>query len=228
MQASKNVTECRAVRDFDSVALRLDNTVTEVVVKQGDTESLIISGRSDVLSRVRTEVRDGQLAVTLGGSWSEKLQRALDTSLTRQTVRCDLTVRKLKSIEFGGLVRAHVSRLQCGSLSVSVCGAGRVNLSSLTADSLNGAMRGTCQLQVAGKVREQSVSIEGMGYYNARKLESRSAAVSLKGAGRATVWAVEDLSVRSVGMGSVEYYGAPRVKTQASPMASVMPASAAA
>ncbi|HUW14019.1 MAG TPA: DUF2807 domain-containing protein, partial [Anaerolineae bacterium] len=67
MVATETVTECRVVRDFDRVALRVDNTVCEVVIRQGERESLIVSGRPDTLSRLKTEVRDGELSITLGG-----------------------------------------------------------------------------------------------------------------------------------------------------------------
>jgi hypothetical protein len=194
------------------------------VVRQGERESLIVSGRPDVLSRLKTEVRDGKLSITLDGGWSDKLQRALSTSLTRQQIKCDLTVKNLTSLELGGLVRAHATAIQSDHLSVSVCGAGRVNLESLTAGRLDVAMRGTCQVEATGRVREQKVAIDGMGHYDAPKLESRTAIVDLNGAGRATVWAVEDLQVTSRGIGSVEYYGTPRVKKHASPLASVIPA----
>ena len=224
MVATETVTECRVVRDFDRVALRVDNTVCEVVIRQGERESLIVSGRPDTLSRLKTEVRDGELSITLGGGWSDKLQRALATSLTRQWIKCDLTVRSLTSLELGGLVRARASDIQSDHLSVSVCGAGRVNLESLTAGRLDVAMRGTCQVEATGRVREQKVAIDGMGHYDAPKLESQTAVVDLNGAGRATVWAVEDLQVTSRGIGSVEYYGTPRVKKHASPLASVIPA----
>jgi len=228
MVSSDTVTECRVVRNFERVVLQVDNTVNEVVVKQGERESLIVTGRPDTLSRLKTEVRDGKLSITLGGGWSEKLQRALHTSLTRQWVRCDLTVRNLTSLEFGGLVRARAYDIRSDRLSVSVCGSGRVYLESLAADQLDVAMRGTCQVEVTGQVREQRVVIEGMGSYDASKLESRAAVVDLKGVGRATVWAVEDLNVTSCGIGSVEYHGSPRVKKHASPLANVIPAAAPA
>ena len=224
MVSTDTVTECRVVRDFDRVVLRVDNTVNEVVVRQGEREPLIVSGRPDTLSRLKTEVRDGELSITLGGGWSDKLQRALATSLTRQWIKCDLTVRRLTSLELGGLVRAHASAIQSDHLSVSVCGAGRVNLESLTAGRLDVVMRGTCQVEATGQVREQKVAIDGMGHYDAPKLESRKTVMDLRGAGRATVWAVEDLHVTSRGIGSVEYHGTPRVKKHASPLANVIPA----
>jgi len=63
--------------------------------------------------------------------------------------------------------------------------------------------------------------MSGAGSYSAPKLESRRASVDLRGAGHATVWAVEDLDVTIRGLGSVEYYGSPTVKKNVSGLGSV-------
>jgi len=222
MISSDVVTEARVVCDFDRVFLKVDSAVSEVVVSQANRESLMITGRPDILSRIKTEVRDGQLSVTLGGGWSDKLGRALTTSLTRQWVRCDLTVKDLTCLELAGLVRGRASDLQTDRLAVRLRGASIVSVEALDADLLDVSMRGTCQMEVTGTVREQRVDLEGMGSYDAPHLESLTTTVNIRGSGKATVWATENLDVTTRGLGSVEYHGTPQVKKQASPMASVV------
>jgi len=51
--------------------------------------------------------------------------------------------------------------------------------------------------------------------------DAMRASVDLRGAGHATVWAVEDLDVAISGLGSVEYYGTPTVKKSVSGLGSV-------
>ena len=72
-----------------------------------------------------------------------------------------------------------------------------------------------------GKVSEQKITLGGAGSYSAPKLESKKAAIQLKGAGNAVVWAVEDLDAAISGIGSVEYYGSPTVKKNISGLGSV-------
>ena len=67
-------------------------------------------------------------------------------------------------------------------------------------------------MAVTGDDCSQRIAISGAGSYKAPKLESRRTSVDLRGAGQATVWAVEDLDVAIKGLGSVEYYGTPTVK----------------
>jgi hypothetical protein len=220
--SSEVSTESRVVRDFDRVVLRVDNVVNEVEVRQGETESLKITGRPDVLSRMKTEVRDGRLSITLGGSWSEKLGEALATSLSRQWVKCDLTVTQLTSLEIGGLARVHASDIKSDRLALTLCGAGQVKIESLAVGALDVGLRGTCQMEVEGQVTEQRVAVEGMGHYRAPSLRSRRAMVELRGSGKATICALEDLDVTTRGLGLVEYYGTPKVKKDGSPLTSVV------
>jgi len=72
---------------------------------------------------------------------------------------------------------------------------------------------------VSGRVGEQHVSLNGMSKYDARGLESHKATVTLKGpGGHAVVRAEDELAVTIGGLGSVEYYGHPRVTKKVSPM----------
>jgi hypothetical protein len=53
-------------------------------------------------------------------------------------------------------------------------------------------------------------------------MRSQRATVQLKGTGKATVWATDELDVTARGLGIVEYYGTPHVKKNGSPMAGVV------
>jgi hypothetical protein len=97
-----------------------------------------------------------------------------------------------------------------------------VSIEALASDLLDVSMRGTCQMQVTGTVGEQRIDLEGMGNYDAPRLQCRSSTVNVKGSGKATVWAAENLDVTIRGLGNVEYYGTPKVTKQVSPMASVV------
>ena len=222
MAANGVSTESRVVSGFDRVWLQVDGAVSELVVRQGEQESLIVTGRPDILSRVRTDVIDGRLSITLSGSWSEKLGRALATSLTRQWIRCDLTVNQLTGLEIGGLGRVHAHSISSERLALKLHGAGQVKVDSLDAGALQVDLNGACQMEVAGKVTEQRVVVEGMGHYRSPKLESRRATVEIRGTGKANVWATDKLDVMVRGMGSVEYHGAPKVRKNVTPMASVV------
>jgi hypothetical protein len=107
-------------------------------------------------------------------------------------------------VKFGGLGKLSIAELNAQRLDVDV------------------TMPSPCEVEVSGRVREQHVSLNGMGEYSARSLESRKAVVVLKGPGGHAVVRVEDeLNVTIGGPGRVDYYGQPRVTKKVSPMSVV-------
>jgi hypothetical protein len=218
MSTGNRVTESREVSNFDRVFLR---DYGELVITQGEQESLTIETHPDVLPQIRTEVKDGELVIKIGGSWLDKLGHALSTSLTRQWIKYDLTVKKLTGLEIAGAVRVNASSIDTDRLALKLGGASQVNIEALSAEVLEVDLPGAGAINISGKVGEQRIAISGAGSYSAPKLESRRASVDLRGAGQATVWAIEDLEVAIRGLGSVEYYGTPTVKKSVSGLGSV-------
>lgn len=218
MSTGNRVTESREVSNFDRVFLR---DYGELVITQGEQESLTIETHPDVLPQIKTEVKSGTLDIRIGGSWMDKLGHAISTSFTRQWIKYNLTVKKLTGLEIAGAVRVNASDIETDRLALKLGGAGQVNIESLSAEVLEVDLPGTGAIKVSGKVGEQRIAMSGAGSYSAPKLESRRATVDLRGAGQATIWAIEDLDVAIRGLGSVKYYGTPTVKKSVSGLGAV-------
>jgi len=224
MNATDRITHSIDVDNFDRIALHVNNVENEVVIRQGEHEALTIEVRPDVFDRLKTEVRNGQLTIQLGGSWSDKISAALSTSLNRLRIKYAVTVKQLTEVDIAGLAHVRAEALTTDRLRVKFGGLGDVRLSKLNAQRLDidVTMPGPCAIEVAGRVEEQHVSLNGMGEYDARGLESRKAVVALRGpGGHAIVRAEDDLTVSINGPGRVEYYGQPRVTKRVSPMGAV-------
>ncbi len=211
MSTSDVVTETREVSGFDRVALR---EFGELVITQGEEESLTIEARQDILSRLETEVKDGKLVIGSRGSWLDKLGDALATGFTRKRIRYSLTVRQLTGLEVSGAAAVRVAKIETDRLALKLSGAGDVNIESLDAQRLEVDLPGAGKISVAGRVAEQTVTLSGAGSYDAPKLESQKAKATLTGLGSATVWAVEELDATIRGLGSVSYYGTPKVRKE--------------
>jgi hypothetical protein len=218
MSTSNLATESREVSNFDRVALR---DYGELVIMQGERESLTIEADADILPQIKTEVKNGTLDIRIGGSWMDKLGHALSTSFTRQWIKYNLTVKKLTGLEIAGAIRVNASDLETDRLALKLSGAGQVNIQALSAEVLEVDSPGAGAINIGGKVEEQRIVISGAGSYKAPKLESKRASVDLRGAGHATVWAVENLDVAIRGLGNVEYYGTPTVKKNISGLGTV-------
>jgi hypothetical protein len=211
-------TESREVRNFDRVHLQ---DFGDLDITQGAQESLTVEADEEILDKIRTTVRDGELILRIGGDWLDRLGALLTTSLTRPHIQYHLTVKHLTALLVSGAARVDVGDLTTGQLTVSLSGAGDVTFKSVTADGLEVKLAGAGRVEVSGKVKQQSVSLSGAGKYAGGKLESQQARVSMSGAGSATLWANQELDATLSGMGSVEYYGDPRVKTSISGLGSI-------
>ncbi len=209
MSTGNRVTESREISNFDRVALR---DYGELVITQGGQESLTIEAHPDILPKIKTEVRAGKLVIKISGTWLDKLGDALSTGLIRLRIKYNLTVKKLTGLEIAGAASVKASDIETDRLALKLSGAGQVNIKALSAEVLEVDLPGACAINVSGKVGEQRIAMSGAGSYRAPKLESKRASVDLRGAGQATVWAVEDLDVVIRGLGSVEYYGTPTLK----------------
>lgn len=218
MAINNLVTESREVRNFDRVTLTMPNIECELLITQSESESLCIKARQEILSRIRTEVRNGKLAIWIDGSWSERIRDALTTSLTRPRIRCHLTLKTLTSLEGCGTMHVSASGLETDRLALGFSGAGNVQIEQLAAKLLTVNLQGIGAIELAGEVAEQQITVAGAGHYRAPGLVSKRASVKLNGIGRATVWVLEDLEVSVRGPGSVEYRGTPRVRKNLAPL----------
>ena len=215
--------DIRQVAGFEQVSLRAPNMESELEIRQGDCDALVIEACCPaLLSRIKSQVRDGELRIWIAGSWTELLKDALTTSLTRERIRYTLTVRQLTALEFNGIVFVKAEHISTERLALVVRGMGQVSLDSLSAQLLQVDVTGACQVNLKGSVLEQRVTISAMGAYQALELESRQASIRLNGPSRATVWATDVLDVTISGPGSVDYYGSPRVRKSVMPMGRVV------
>jgi len=191
------------VSDFDRVVFE---SVGELRITQGDEESLEISAESNVLRRIRAEVRGHTLYISFRGGLF-----GLGVVPTRG-IRYDLVVRDLEGLELDGVGSIKVSELETDRLDIGVHGAGEVIVRSLEADRLDVEHTGVGRCEVSGRAKRQRVQLTGAGGYDAAELRSDDVDVRVTGVGKATVWALDTLEVEISGAGNVSYYGEPDVE----------------
>ena len=211
MSTSDPLTETREVSDFNRVTL---TGFGELIIRQGEEESLTIEASQEILDRIETEVQDGKLIIGFSWSWTNWISDILSAGFTVKRVKYDLTVKQLNGLAILGAARVQVTDINTDHLDLELRGAGEINFESLNAEHLSVYLPGAGRIGVAGRVREQKVTISGAGSYEAPKLESQKVKATLKGVGSARVWAVEELDVTIRGVGSVSYYGSPTVRRE--------------
>ena len=220
MNTSGSITETRMVSGFNRVFLRAQHT-NELIITQGKREGLTVEGPPSIVPRLVTEVRHGTLVIGTGGDWLERLSDALTTSLTRPHIRYELTVKNLASLEVCAMASVHADSLKAEHLTLRFAGMGELRIGAVDARLLEVDLPGAARIELAGYAAEQRVTVAGPAHYDAPRLESHKAQVTVKGIGAATVWAAGELDVSIRGPGRVSYRGAPRVKHSIAPLGSL-------
>ncbi|HEB30898.1 MAG TPA: DUF2807 domain-containing protein [Spirochaetes bacterium] len=214
------VSETREVKGFERVVMR---DYGELVITQGEKESLTVEAEPGIIEKIRTEVRGGNLDISIGASWLRKIGHAFTSSISGSWIKYSLTVKKLTGLEVLGAARVSVTKIKTERFSLVLGGAGYIKVESLEAKQLDVDMRGAGKVELTGKASEQNIIMGGAGGYVAPKLESAKANVDLRGAGIANVWVTKDLEVTITGVGNVKYYGAPAIKQKITGLGKLTP-----
>jgi len=193
------INEERVVNNFDGVNMA---GYGEVIINQGDEESLTIETDENLMQYILTEVRNNTLYI----EFSENI--ISDPSLS---ITFNLNVTNLESLELSGAGSFDIPVLETPSLGILFNGAGNIQLASLSADELTVQINGAGDIDLAGEVGTQDVVISGAGQYSTPDLKSRQADVLVEGLGKVEIWATDTLTVDIEGAGSVNYYGSPSV-----------------
>jgi hypothetical protein len=219
MTAEGYVSQDRDVTGFDRVTLK---EFGKLNIIQGEEERLTIEGHPDVIERITSEVKDGELVLGLKGGFLDKFSDFLSSSLSGHQITFHLSVKQLRGLSIFGAGRAIADEISANELKLKLSGAGSIKLNTLSAESLFVDLPGTGKIELSGKATEQIVTISGAGGYIARKLESKVAKVKLSGAGKGILWVTDELDISISGLGSVDYYGSPKLKQNISGLGNVV------
>lgn len=201
-QGSGNIiSENREISSFDRIYL---SGIGEMLISQGDTESLQIEAEDNVLSRIKVKVEGDTLYLGMNTTWENNI-------VPTKPIKYYITVKNINQVNLSGAGSISAGSINADRLTIVSSGAGSIKIRDLTADSVLVNISGIGNCDLNGKVNEQRVDISGTGTYNAEDLDSKSANITMSGAGNATVWAADTLDVIISGAGNVSYYDNPRI-----------------
>ncbi|MGH8853222.1 MAG: GIN domain-containing protein [Telluria sp.] len=217
--ADEVVREKRSV-DAKVTKVKLGGVV-DLVVRQGSTPSLVVSGDRRYVQRITTSQRGDTLEIgtesfnTRNGDTHEKL-------------RAELTVPNLAEFTSHGVGASTVTGFSGNSIEVALDGAGSVTmnsnyrnidarlggvggltLSGIRADRVELSLRGAGRISVSGESKVLRAKLAGVGSLDAQGLRAESVDLDMHGLGGATVYASRAADVDLNGMGSATVYGKP-------------------
>ena len=191
------ITESRPVSGIDRVSLTCSG---DVILTQGDRESLTVETDDNLMQYITTGVSDGTLT----------LVTKVGVSPTPTRLKFTLTVVDLDGLTATGSGDIHVARFDTDRLEIKTTGSGGIQIETLAAQEIEVRVTGSGDVELAGQVDDQVVTLTGSGKYRAGELRSSTATVKTTGSGSATTWVTESLDARISGSGSIEHYGNPR------------------
>ena len=212
------VVEERDVKDFYCVRW---TGYGELVIQQGDRESLTVETHPDLMPKIISEVEHGKLELGRGGTWKDQLSFALETSLTRKPIYYRLTIRELSELEIRGVGTILVQGISTDRLHLKASGANRILFESLAADLLEVELPVGGLVDMDGWVMEQSVSMKGPTNYRARSLKSDRARIEMNGPCDAVINVRDELDVVIRGLGNLKYIGSPVIHKKISGLGSL-------
>ncbi len=199
--SGRAATVQRAAVGFDAIEV---TSPVAVVIRQGQTEGVTLSGDDNLLPLIETELRGKTLHIDV------KPRHSLDAA-TALVVTIDVV--QLRSIKLSGSSQLSAATLSTPNLAVSMSGSVGVRIEHLTADSLNVAIGGSGRWTASGSVPKQKYSIAGAGHIHSDSLQGEDIKISIAGSAAANVHAQKNLGVSIAGSGSVNYSGDPVVKS---------------
>jgi hypothetical protein len=212
------IMEEREVEDFDRVRC---TGYGELVIQQGEKESLTIETHPDLMTKIVSNVKNGRLELGRSGSWQDQLSFALETSLTRKPIYYRLTVKKLSGLEFRGAGTIHAFEISTDDFFLKSSGPNRIQFDYLTAERLHVELPVGGIVEMNGSVSEQKLSMKGPSLYRAKTLKCNRARIEISGPGEAVVNVQDELEVVIRGLGTVRYIGSPQIRKNISGLGSL-------
>jgi hypothetical protein len=199
------IREEREVSGFDRIDVSGGG---DLVIVQDGTESVTIETDDNLMQYVTAEVKNGTLELYLDNQG----MRSFIPSKLIFTVH----VKDLRSVNTSGSWDVTSEQIETDSLDILVSGSGDIVIRELNAENLAVTFSGSGEMEAAGEVGQQTLSISGSGKFHHGDLRCGTAQIDISGSGDATLWVTDNLAVDISGSGSVEYYGNPETQVNTS------------
>jgi hypothetical protein len=197
---SETGSSVRDVHGFDRVELTIRG---ELILTQGDTESLVIEASAADLALIATTVRGTTLQIA----------QVNPGPGPRGPVTYKLTMKKIAGLSASSSGNIRAASIEADSLRIVISSSGSITVDRLAARTLEVTLSSSGSCTVVGTVDRQTVQLNSSGEYRAENLASRVASVGLSSSGSATMRVSESLDARLSSSGNARYRGNPPTVT---------------
>jgi len=216
-KGSGNVTiEERQVASFDAIKV---GCAINVMVSQGDKQSVKVETDDNLQNRIVTKVTNGTLDLSCDNMKNPSKMNVyvIATKLTKLDASAASTVKSetpIKSDVFGlhssGAVKVTLD-IETGILNTEVDGAAQNNI-HVTAETINSEVSGAGNLTLTGTANTHNAKVSGAGNLKALEFITDNTEAKVSGAGNAKLMARKQLKADLSGAGSITYFDKNTVK----------------
>jgi hypothetical protein len=179
----------------------------EVVLVQGDRETVTVEASPRSPTRVRVQSSGGRVRISAEDErgWSFGFHAARPPTIT-------VHFRTLDTLGVAGAVKLQAAAIDTPSLAVTATGGTSFRIDQLKTSELRFTGSGAVKGEIEGTATDQQISISGAGTFRGPKLVSDNVRATVSGAGRVIVNAQKTLAATISGAGAIDYYGDPALK----------------
>jgi len=195
------VTIERSVGEYDRVALA---GWFDVELVDGNEGNLTLTGESNLLEYIKTEVKDGKLVI------KQRKGVNLKPSNWKDGILIVVPIENIDGVSLSGsgdIVGKTV--LKSDNFKTSISGSGDITL-EIEAKSIDASMSGSGDINLSGKATDLEVSVSGSGDIKAYDLEADFVDAQVSGSADIKVTANEMLKARVSGSGDISFKGNPK------------------
>ncbi|MEM1257855.1 MAG: head GIN domain-containing protein [Bacteroidota bacterium] len=195
------VTIERSVGEYDQVALA---GWFDVELVDGDEGELTLTGESNLLEYIKTEVKDGKLTI------KQRKGVNLKPSNWNEGILIVVPVETIDGVSLSGSGDiVGKTTLKSNNFKTSISGSGDITL-NVEAKSVDASMSGSGDIRLSGRTTDFEVSVSGSGDIRAYDLEADFVEAQVSGSADIKITANEMLKARVSGSGDISYKGNPK------------------
>ena len=193
------ITQNRPVSGVTSVDLQ---TNADLVIQQGPSESLVVTGDEAILPAVLTNTSFGQMTIRYDPRYEIH---------DNDRPKLVLTVKDLNELRLSSSGDVTLGPLTTSHFNIDLSSSGNVTIQGIQADEISAHLTSSGDIVIQGEATSLSMVVSSSTNFQAGDLKVQNANITMSSSADVTVWVVKDLTVNLSSSGNISYYGNPAV-----------------